>query len=330
MPKLNRFATPANLPDRHSQDWSDRVAAMLGEYVGRFPQFYDPVTENTPAAAAAPMISWAAFPAALRVVEPEQRKRWKLADSGRDLQDEYCEWSTERNAAGKIVRIVFTTELPEYWEHLFRTDPNRLLALYRKLVDPRVTLPDLRTPAGNYRPRNKWNEVKPGRLTHLVQANNTLGAAIDLVARATVQRVRNGKPVTEQQALVTCAQLGNPLRNSDPQIAAAVNEATRSGARICFADPVGLYLGRPLTAAMTTPDGADPAAFWRIERGDAKHTLRARFEVPVSKPYEVGDLTIAGRPIEFGSQVAELVKVWVSVRVKPGAQVPRPKPCGRA
>lgn len=328
MPKLKRFATPADLHDRHPQAWSDRVAAMLGEYVGKLPQFYDPIAEDTPAGAPAPMISWAAFPAALRVVEPEQRKRWKLADSSRDLQDEYCEWSTERRA-GKIVRIVFTTELPEYWEHLFRTAPNQLLALYRKLVDPRVTPADLRTPAGTYRPRNKWNDSKPGRLAHLVQANNTLGAAIDLVARATEQRVRNGKPVTEQQALVTCAGLGNPNRNSDPQIAAAVNEATRGGAKIRFAEPIGLYLGRPLTAAMTTPDGADPATFWRIERGDAKHTLRARFEVPASKPYEVGDLTIAGRPIEFGGQVAELVKVWVSVRVKPGTQTPQPKPCGR-
>ena len=118
---------------------------------------------------------------------------------------------------------------------------------------------------------------------HLIQGSNNLGAAIDLVARATVLRVKNGEPVTNQQELVRCAALGNPLRNSDPQIASAVNVAAGEGDEIALADPLGLHLGRPLTAGMVTPDGADAARFWKIERGDKEHTLRARFEVP-AKP----------------------------------------------
>jgi hypothetical protein len=83
-----------------------------------------------------------------------------------------------------------------------------------------------------------------------------------------------------QQQLTGCAGLGEPLRSSDPQIANAVNVAARQGDEIALADPMGLYLGKPVTAGMVAPDGADAGRFWKIERGDAEHTLRARFEVP--------------------------------------------------
>lgn len=330
MARLERFSTPARVNDGNPAEWSKRVAALLAEYVGpKFPQLYDPTATNTPADAQKPMIPWAAFPADLRATEPSQERRWPLADGNRELQDEYCEWSVERSDGGrrKIVKVTFTTEVPEYWEHLFHADPKRLVALYRKLVDPRVELADLRGPGRNYRPENKWNTSRPGRLAHMIQRNNTLGAAVDLVANATIQRVRNGKPVTQQQDLVRCAELGEPLRNSDPQIAAAVNEAVRSGGEITLADPIGLYLRRPITAGMVTPDGADAAKFWTIERGDARHTLRARFEVPPKLGYVVGDIKIGGRPVEFGGQVAERVQVWVSPWIKKGHHKVVPQPC---
>jgi len=323
---LKRFSTPARVADRHPGAWGEAVAARFEPYVGQFPQFYDPTATNTPADAAKPMVSWGAFPAVLRAAEPAPVARWSRADRDRGLQDEYCEWTVERRK-GKIVRVTFSTELPEYWEHLFETDPNRLLALYRRLVDPRVQLADLRGPGGGYRRENKWNTSRPGRLAHMIQGSNNLGAAVDLVARATIPRKRNGQPVIHQQELVRCGALGEPLRNSDPQIAAAVNEAARAGDEITFADPIGLYLGRPLTAGMVTPDGADAADFWKIERGDAQHTLRARFEVPPKRRYEVGDIEVEGRPIEFGGQLADRVQVWVSAWIKDGNHKPQPRPC---
>jgi hypothetical protein len=329
VPKLASFSTPARLPDANSDAWSDRVAGLLAPFVdGSLPQFYDPTKRNTPPGTPEPMISWVAFPAALRVTTPSAVERWRRADRNRRLQDEYCEWTVVRNAARKITRIVFTTELPEYWDHLFATDPNRVLRLYRRLVDPAVRLRDLRGPGGRYRRENRWNNSRPGRLVHLTQGANNLGAAIDLVARATVLRIKNGRPVTNQQELVRCAGLGNPLRNSDPQIASAVNVAAREGNEIALADPVGLHLGRPLTAGMVTPDGADAARFWRIERGDAEHTLRARFEVPPQRGYVVGDIEIGGRPIRFGGQVADRVQVWIKATVKQGNHQPTPKRCG--
>ena len=330
MPKLARFSTPAKLRDANPDAWNARVRGLHAPYLdGSLPQFYDPTQKNTPASAPRPMVSWIAFPATLRATIPSQLERWKRADGNRQLQDEYCEWAVTRNAARKITKVTFTTDLPEYFEHLAETAPAKLLRLYRRLVDPDVQLPHLRNRDGSYKRINRWN--RGNRLAHLSSGPNNLAAAIDLVARATVQRIDDdGRPVTNQQELVRCSALGEPLRNSDPQIASAVNVAAGEGDEIAFADPPGLHLGRPLTAGMVTPDGADAARFWKVERGDAEHTLRARFEVPAQRGYVVGDIEIGGRPIKFGAQVADRVQVWVKVVVKPGDHRPQPKRCGEA
>jgi hypothetical protein len=329
MAKLQKFDTPAGISDRHPEEWSATVKALLDRFaVPRFPQFYNPMKKDTPPIAEDPMISWVAFPAVLKVGAPSDAARWKRADADRGDQDEYCEWTVERDPkTRKIKRITFSTELPEYWEHLFETDPARLLSLYRRLVDPSVKLEDLRTPGGDYRRENKWNTSRPGRLAHLIQGSNNLGAAVALVAEATIPRAQNGKLVVDQQALVRCGALGNPLRHSDPQIAAAVNQAARAGAEVTLTNPIGLYLGRPLTAGMVTPDGADAAGFWKVERGDAVRTLRARFEVPAKRKYTVGDIKIGGRPIEFGGQVADRVQVWISATIKEARHKPVPQRC---
>lgn len=326
MAKLTRFRPPAGLADPDANAWSTRVNQILAPYLdGSLPNFYNPTQKNTPTNTPDPMVSWVAFPASLRSGTLADRLR--IADSDRGKQDEYCEWTVTRSA-GKITRVTFTTELPEYWEHLFHVAPQRLLQLYRRFVDPRVQLSDLRTAGGKYRRQNPWNTSAPGRLAHLMQDNNTLEAAVDLVARATVLRKKNGQPVTNQQELVRCSNLGNPFRHSDPQIASAVNVAVTEGAEITPADPLGLYLGRPLTAGMVTPDGADAAKFWKIERGDPEHTVRARFEVPPNRGYVVGDIEIGGKRVQHGGQIALRVQVWVKVLVKTGGQPPQPKPCG--
>lgn len=328
MPKLERFSTPARLPDPDPGAWSDRVRGLLSDYVdGSLPQFYDPTQRATPAGAAEPMISWGAFPARVEAAISSKRVRWKLVDGDRSEQDEYCEWSAERKD-GKLVRVTFTTELPEYFEHLNTVDPGRLVERYRELVDSRVKLRDLRTESGIYRRENRWNSSRPGRIAHLMQGDNNLSAAIDLIARATVQRKRDGAPVTNQQELVACSELGNPLRNSDPQIASSVNVQAGLGNEIALADPPGLHLGRPLTGGMVTPDGADAADFWKIVRGDEEHTLRARFEVPKSRGYVLGDIEANGRPLKFGSQLAERVLVWVKATIKPANHQPQRKSCG--
>lgn len=327
---LERFAAPGNLvepTDDDAQVWSDRVSGMLANYTGGHPQFYDPTQADTPHTAQLAQVVWPAFPARLLNQATSQEQRWALADGDRMEQDEYCEWSVERDDGGKVVRVTFTSEVREHWEHMAERGKDRVIDLYREFVDPNVGEADL-FDGDQYLLENDHNNSTVGRLAHLIQGNNNLFAAIDLVARATILRENvTGAPVTHKQELVVCAKLGDPFRNSDPNIAAAVNDAARSGAEIAFADPPGLYLDGIETAGFRTPDGTDAATFWRIERGTPEHTVRASFAVPDGLGYNVGDIEFNGRKIRFGAQLADRVRVRVGVIVNPAGHQPQPQPC---
>jgi len=331
MAVLERFDTPARLPEPAEADavaWSRLVGGIFRRHVPKFPQVFDPTVTETPADAASVDIVWTAFPARLLRGATSQEQRWAKADSDRAVQDEYCEWSVERNSAGTITRVTFSTEVPEYWRHIAGRDPKRVLALYRRFVDRRVQMSDL-FDNGVYQADNKWNNSTRGRPAHLVQDNNSLSAAVDLLAAATVLRQRDGQPVVAKQELARCAGLGDPFRNSDPQIAVVVNGAAREGDELTLQDPLGLYIDGITTSGLHAPDNANPASFWSIERGDAKHAVRARFEVPARRGYAVGDITSGRRPIRFGAQLADLVRIRLTALVKPASRTPRTRPCGQ-
>lgn len=326
---LSQFDTPGRLnelSEDHRLAWSEKVAGMFDQFTGDFPQFYNPMAEDTPADLAPAVIAWPAFPARVLREEGPGAASWDHADSSRDEQDEYCEWSVERGDDAKITRITFTTEVPEYWEHVAQNDPDLLLELYHQFVDPRVERRDL-FDGGKYVRRNLWNTSTEGRLAHFVQRSNTLEAAIQLVAQATILRERDGTPVIDQQELVVCGGLGNPFRNSDPQIAGIVNDAATSGDEITLLDPLGLYLDGLLSAGMETPDGADAAEFWQVERGAAGHAVRASFAVPEDRGYVVGDIKINGHLITRGGQVADKVRLRIGAVVKPGDHQPARHRC---
>lgn len=326
---LSQFDTPGRLnelSEDHRLAWSEKVAGMFDQFTGDFPQFYNPMAEDTPADLAPAVIAWPAFPARVLREEGPGAASWDHADSSRDEQDEYCEWSVERGDDAKITRITFTTEVPEYWEHVAQNDPDLLLELYHQFVDPRVERRDL-FDGGKYVRRNLWNTSTEGRLAHFVQRSNTLEAAIQLVAQATILRERDGTPVIDQQELVVCGGLGNPFRNSDPQIAGIVNDAATSGDEITLLDPLGLYLDGLLSAGMETPDGADAAEFWQVERGAAGHAVRASFAVPEDRGYVVGDIKINGHLITCGGQVADKVRLRIGAVVKPGDHQPARHRC---
>jgi len=339
MALLDRFDTPGRLEELsedHRFARSRRVAGMFDEFTGDFPQFYNPTVEDTPAGLTLATIAWPAFPARVLREKGPGAARWELADGSRDVQDEYCEWSVERGDDGKITRITFTTEVPEYWEHVAQNDPDLLLELYHQFVDPSVDLDDLfrvdlddPSDGRKYAPRNRWNTSTEGRLAHLVQGSNALKAAIQLVAQATILRERDdGTPVTDRQELVVCGGLGEPFRNSDPQIAEIVNDAAGLGNEITLLDPVGLYLDDLQSAGMETLDGADAAEFWRVERGAPDHAVRASFAVPEDRGYVVGDIKLHGRPITRGAQVADEVRIRIGAGVKPGDHQPVRRRCG--
>ena len=58
---------------------------------------------------------------------------------------------------------------------------------------------------------------------------------------------------------------------------------------------------------------------------DEEKALRAVLEVPQTKPFAVGDITIAGRRIEFGAQVADFITIKLTgVATRIGQSTVRP------
>ncbi len=330
MPVPSEFSAPAGLTELSVQDrtaWSNRVEAIYADFSPGHPQFFDPTKAEAPRDAARAPVAWPAFPAQLLLEATSETQRWSSADHKRSVQDEYCEWSVERDATGKLTRVTFTTEVPEYWEHIAERDPELLLALYREFIAPNARLDDLIV-NDRYMRANVHNSSTTGRLAHLIQASNNLGAAVALVAQATILRQRgDGTIVLDPKELVDCGGLGESRRRSDPQIASAVNAAAADGNEVTLADPAGLYLDEFLSAGMETPDGSDAGDFWTIERGDAAHAVRARFEVPADRTYVAGDIRDRGRLLAFGAQLADRVKVRASALVKPADHTPLPQPC---
>lgn len=342
MPLLQQFAAPADLTELSAdalKAWHERNAAVVAASAAEFGPYYDPTTEGTPEGLKPQSIVWGAFPATITAVHGHGALRWDIADASRSQpdrvgHDEYCEWGVERDRDGKILRVTFTTEVPEYWKHIANTDPDLLLALYRELAGTEVQMDDLFR-GDQYMPINRWNDLVgpdgrsvPARPIHLLHGSNTLDAAIKLARDATVLRHDgDGQPIMDRHQLVVCSDLGAPLRNSDPQIAQVVNDAVAEGFEVTLKDPLGLYLDGLQAAGIVATDGTDAAEFWHIERGTEDHTLRASFAVPPGKDYVVGDLTIDGRPITRGGQVADKVRVRLDAFAKPGGTVPARQPC---
>jgi hypothetical protein len=217
--------------------------------------------------------------------------------------DEYCEWSVTRNSEGKIVRVDFVCENPEYWYTLWQVDPSRVAAIYQQtlnlgvpterqitvtvedlqLVDPATGKPVIDPSTGRpaYNPLNKWNTgtvstrkgsaSDTGGAMHLTSTPNTLQTELGLAGGASVLRqLGNSDP----QALICCGVYGQSYRNSDPHIGQAVNEAvsgsppSQSPAIVSLADPVGLYIQPPENWELfTAPGTLDPQDCWQVLRG---------------------------------------------------------------
>jgi hypothetical protein len=352
--KISRFDPPGNVQDFTTEKlrnaWSEviegfideSIAAVEQDHPGVACQFYNPRTTDTDAPSAEKVIEWPGFPKLVQDRFPDdRRKAWQTAETGatarQDYQDEYLEWHVIRNAAGKITRVSFTSEGPEYWEFLAEHAPATLLARYKELVDPaqkdRVKLSDLVTPGGKYRPRNKWN-TQHGAV-HLIQENNTLGAEIKIAADATVLRAKNGRPVTDADALIDCGRFGAPGRFSDPLIGSSVNTLARAGYSITLRNPVALYITGFGHKGWKKPDGRPVGNYWKVVRGTPAPgpnkpamVLHLVYEVPASEGFVVGDIRINNQPIEFGGQIAEFVRVGlVGVACRKGKSRNPAQPC---
>jgi hypothetical protein len=379
------FPSQPQLQEQMNAAWSANVnrwvnAALIGDVwdlvnYGPRPAFYNPLVTPTPAGAVNAAIPWNAFPGRIQALFPQQSGNWQQwADQGvpaadpvtidlcsqqaiapipypptgpRGWQDEYCEWSVTRNAAGQITSVMFTCENPEYWLTLWNTDPGRVLQLYQSLVNPAVQLDDLSltdadgrividptTGGPVYNPLNQWNSGTQtlsdrGGAVHLTSSPNTLGAEFDLAAAATMPRAVNGDPVTSPSQLVCCARYGKIGRHSDPTIGQNVNQTVNytpqlPQARATLTNPPGLYMQMPDFSNYATPDGTPASQFWTIVRGktrdpkvpgDIDRILHATFAVPAEKGYTVSDISIGGAKIQYGSQITGTITMALMATV---------------
>jgi hypothetical protein len=168
-PQTESFDPPGGLDEFNTNQksiWSDWVSGQFDQAIVGYPdrytfdgprsQFYNPSKEPLAPDGKAAKVSWIGFPRNIQVQNPNNEKRWKIADgllntkdkngkevTGRDVQDEYCEWNVVRNTALKITRVTFTCENPEYWDFLGRYNPDLLLQLYQKYVGNHVKREDL-------------------------------------------------------------------------------------------------------------------------------------------------------------------------------------------
>jgi hypothetical protein len=318
---LTRFDAPAHLRDLDEDfldEWSRYISretdgSIIGNpaiFDGPRSQYFNELKNPVAPDAVVKVIAWTAFPRNLLISSASDKQRWRKGDADRHRQDEYCEWSVTRNAATKkITRVEFTCEDRVYWQKLAKRAPEKVLELYRQHVNPQVQMDDLFDANGNYQDINKWNNSTTRGAMHMIQGSNNISAAIELAAAATIVRKKDGQVLTDEQSLIKCGRYGEPTRNSDPFIGGQVNSLAREKHEIALANPIGVYMEPLQTAGWKTPDNENPAAFWKITRGTPEHALRAIFEVPVGKGYTVSDISINGNAIEFGSQIADFIRI---------------------
>lgn len=260
----------------------------------------------------------------------------------RGWQDEYCEWSVERDpATNKILRVDMSCENPEYWNSLWIVSPEKVLTLYRETLGKhQIQLTDLELKDGQgnvvtdpstgrpgYNPLNIWNSgpvstSTGGGAMHLTSTPNTLQTEIGLASAATIQR--SAYNYSDPDGLICCAQYGQIFRNSDPNIGATVNYYVGQGLSVTLANPPGLYIQQPSDwSPYTFPGDTTFSDWWTIARGTAKLSgddgaplpnnfiLHAVFAPPAGSPYTVSDVLINSEPILWAGQIIQTLKMQI-------------------
>jgi hypothetical protein len=322
MAKIDKFSAPGNLKDFTpplAASWSTKISGFLDREVaglmanpGLQPQFYN-ASKLDVSSDPAP-ISWPGFPQIIELQFGDNITQMFTQAEKRDNQDEYLEWAIVVEG-GKITRVMFTCEGPEYWEHLAK-DKTLLLKVYSDIVGRQVAASEILSSTDKYLPRNPLN-LK--HAIHLIQVNNTLTAEINIAAQATIIRKQGTTdPIEDANDLINCSGFGQAERHSDPHIGDVVNGVARQGRSITLQDPIGLYIAslpHPTNdLGIKKPGGGTVGMdYWKAQtRGDSNHILRAVFEAPAGQP-AVGDLEIGGQKITFGGQI---VKAGTGMRVK--------------
>ena len=325
MPLLTRFDTPAALRDfplgsAFYDRWSEKVDELMGR--DRFPgsagpepapigtpvgEFFNPHRHDVNPIAERSLV-WMGFPRELLIDNRDNRQlAFESGDTRsateRTTQVEYLEWRVTREG-DRIKKVTFVTETKEYWEVMFAFDRNRVLDLYRTLVDPSITMAQITDSAGRYNMLNEWNTSRG--IVHLIGISpaNTLAAAIGLaqgsVGSPGARHVRDGYEITSFAPT-----------SADPRVGIDIDDLARKGLSVTAAEAVGLYMVAWDDTGWTKPDGSPVGNYWRVVRGHPGAALRLEYEVPAAERFDVSDIKIGGRPIRFGGHLAEHITVTV-------------------
>ena len=289
-------------------------------------------------------VTWNGFPLSIsRLRRNNPIAAWKDAEVLRSIdfggtvvparrQDEYCEWFVYRTGT-RIDRIVFTAEAPEYWVKLAAHDIDTVVKLYQTWVSPQVKKPELLLThdlqwfggkilkAGTYNPYNAWNTTQG--VMHLTHPANTLGAEIDLAARATLLRADGtGQRITDVRRLACCADFGDPNRISDPNIGHGVNmTCLPSGGTaiqdVTLANPVALYMDALRSGVLTGPNDELLDDWFTFVRGTAGHGLMAVLAPPASAKFGFDKVKVQGTDLAWGGQIAELIQMVIYAKTRP-------------
>jgi hypothetical protein len=241
--------------------------------------------------------TWTGFPRPLLMEHRDDRQAAFAAGEDREKQIEYLEWHVTR-VAGKITRVVFVTETPEYWRELAKADRSVVLDLYREHVSPDVTMADLFPSGGPYNPKNRWNTTDG--IVHYIMSINSMG---DLLGVSEEQQ--NAQDAKDGFDTVPYAR----STGADARLSFDNWAMTRKSLSVGTDDPPGLYMIDWDDTGWAKPDGSAVGDYWKVVRGDRRAALRLEYEVPESEGFVVGDISIGGRQITTGGQMAEHITV---------------------
>lgn len=301
---VTRFDTPGSLRDAPAGSpfygtWHRYVAGLVGRVTAGSTggEFFDPSEADFIPAAERTLV-WMGFPRDLMVTTLRDDRRAAFDAAGdRGVQEEYLEWHVTKKK-GKVTKVVFVTETPDYWRTLARHHRDRVLKLYRDLVSPAVAEAEL-FPGGSYDPTNQWNTTRG--IVHYVQRINTLSDAIGL-AQGSV----NTAPAGDNYDV-----LHEKKTSADPRVQLDIGTLERKGLSVTLAEPIGLYIAGWDDTGWTKPDGSPVGNYWTIKRGVPGAVLRVEYAVPAHEGFVVGDIRIGGRRVRTGNELAEHVTVMI-------------------
>jgi len=280
----------------------------------------------------------------------------RVDGGGRRWQEDYVEWRV-LSENGRLTRVELTTELADYWRVLAAHAPAELLARVAEFAgEPEARadlifgscepLDDNVSPAEREdafartmlppRGRSPYNNGVRA-ITCMGQTSNSLYGLMMLALAAASCRVVRDTAGNHLRCL-TCLEaiplIGNATlgRSSDPVLVERLGQLAYEGRLIAFDDPIGIYMQGVEHMRLRTPRGdVVPADWFTFSRGlgaeqsDDRRSRyqRVTFEVPPEEGFVVGDLVDAAteRPLRYGGEVADLIRLVFSFRVSPADAV---------